>query len=39
MSNTIESLEIEIIGSSQSAEKALDALEGSLRKKIGRAHV
>ena len=30
MSNTIESLEIEIIGSSQSAEKALDALEGSL---------
>lgn len=32
MSNTIESLEIEIIGSSQSAEKALDALEGSLRK-------
>lgn len=30
MSNTIESLEIEIIGSSQSAEQALDALEGSL---------
>lgn len=30
MSNTIESLEIEIIGSSQSAEKALDALEDSL---------
>ena len=30
MSNTIESLEIEIIGSSQSAEKALDALEESL---------
>lgn len=30
MSNTIESLEIEIIGSSRSAEQALDALEGSL---------
>ena len=30
MSNTIESLEIEIIGSSQSAEQALDALERSL---------
>lgn len=30
MSNTIESLEIEIIGSSQSAEQALDALEESL---------
>ena len=30
MSNTIESLEIEIIGSSQSAEQALDALEKSL---------
>lgn len=32
MSNTIESLEIEIIGSSQSAEQALDALERSLSK-------
>lgn len=32
MSNTIESLEIEIIGSSQSAEQALDALEQSLSK-------
>lgn len=32
MSNTIESLEIEIIGSSKSAEKALDALEKSLGK-------
>ena len=30
MSDTIESLEIEIIGSSQSAEQALDALEKSL---------
>ncbi len=30
MSNTIESLEIEVIGSSQSAEQALDALERSL---------
>ena len=30
MSNTIESLEIEVIGSSQSAEQALDALEQSL---------
>lgn len=30
MSNTIESLEIEVIGSSQSAEQALDALEESL---------
>lgn len=30
MSNTIETLEIEIIGSSQSAEKALDALKESL---------
>lgn len=30
MSNTIEPLEIEVIGSSQSAEQALDALEQSL---------